>query len=121
MKSPKGHPELAGCGIEYCFGMSKRLFRKLVSERTKQNFQENISYCISAESLPIESKMRFERKTRDYLNAYRKLSKDQSLNASDVSFSTIENMMKSRKTQRNIFDIERTYLNREINRNYEDL
>ena len=26
--SPKGHPELAGCGIEYDWGVSKKKFRK---------------------------------------------------------------------------------------------
>ena len=120
IQSPKGHPEIAGSGVEYSFGFCKRNFRRSINDGLAKNLETNVQTCISAEHLPIDSKFRFERKTRDYLNGYRELYKDPTLNAQEIRFIDIENMMKIRKTHRNILDIEYSFLTSEASLNCDE-
>ena len=63
------HPELAGCGVEYCFGMSKRHYRKnndlITSEmesKVKASFHEHVISYVNIN--------KFERRARTYMNMY---------------------------------------------------
>ncbi len=40
--SPKCHPEVAGVGIEYSWGMSKMKFRREINDEVPKNLHDNI-------------------------------------------------------------------------------
>jgi hypothetical protein len=99
--SPKCHPEIAGHGIEYCWGLSKRYFRKQNSElgRTKctaKNLEERVR--ASLRLVPLSSVLAFARKTRRYRWAY------QQTETVLESFSDIEKLVKTHKSHRNVLD-----------------
>ena len=62
--SPKCHPEVAGCGIEYSWGKSKMAFRRNFNDCAGKNLQDNIVKSLATVTMDIVWK--FERKTRDY-------------------------------------------------------
>ena len=64
--SPKGHPELAGVGIEYCWGKSKLYFRHNNSLKSG-SFSERIKDSICTKNvLFLERVRKFARKARSY-------------------------------------------------------
>ena len=63
--SPKCHPELAGCGIEYAWGKSKQWFRAH-NNQVYKDLHRNIENSMEDIVLPISRCWKFERKTRDY-------------------------------------------------------
>lgn len=79
----KGHPELAGCGIEYAWGRSKLIFRRHVNDRVPANLHKNILKSFSASEiaskngvstfkpLSLDLIRKFARKARAYRAAYR--------------------------------------------------
>eukprot|EP00733_Pompholyxophrys_punicea_P001906 Pompholyxophrys_punicea_v1_NODE_1160_length_893_cov_5.609467.p1 type:complete len:255 gc:universal NODE_1160_length_893_cov_5.609467:810-46(-) len=102
--SPKCHPELAGLGIEYSWGKSKLEFRRRINDQVGANLHANIVKAMSIEVLPLGRVRKFARRTRDYRRVY----------VTDVTaqpeFEMIEKMRKTRKTHRNIVDIEKKFL-----------
>ena len=71
-QTPKGHPELAGRGIEYYWGKSKYEFRKhnnFVSG--KENFEKRVMTALK--SVTLRHSRVFLRKANDYNRAYRML------------------------------------------------
>ena len=52
--SPKCHPELAGCGIEYSWGKTKQYFRRTANDMIASNLHSNIVKSIQLNVLPIE-------------------------------------------------------------------
>lgn len=108
--SPKCHPELAGLGIEYCLGLSKKHFRRDINDGVQKNLQKNIILSVSEKSIPLQAKWRFERRTRAYREVYQKIKKEGKIHMEDLTFEDIEKMLKVQKTHRNIFDLERRYL-----------
>lgn len=70
LMSPKGHPEVAGKGVEYCWGYSKMYFRKH-NDSAYKNLRANVDKALCLEVvLPIERVRRFARKAREYRNSY---------------------------------------------------
>ena len=69
----KGHPELAGVGIEYSWGKAKQKFRRDVNDRKPKHLRRNVIKCFSREDecLPVARVRKFARKTRAYRRAYR--------------------------------------------------
>ena len=69
----KGHPELAGVGIEYSWGKAKQKFRRDVNDRISGHLPRNIVKCFSrdAKFLPLSRIRKYARKTRSYRRAYR--------------------------------------------------
>ena len=69
----KGHPELAGVGVEYSWGKTKQKFRRDVNDRVALHLRKNVVACFSrAEKfLPLARVRKFARKTRAYRRAYR--------------------------------------------------
>lgn len=67
--SPKGHPEVAGLGIEFSWGKSKYEFRRL-NDCEPQHLHENIAKSLMPDVLDAMRVRRFARKTREYKRAY---------------------------------------------------
>lgn len=83
--SPKYHPEVAGLGIEYCWGKAKLEFRRYVNDCIAANLKKNIliatgetPYDIHGNPengqrlapLPVERTRRFARRARDLLRLF---------------------------------------------------
>ena len=73
LMSPKGHPELAGSGIEYVWGKGKTDFRRdntLSAARGQVvvDLHERVVKCLSG--IDLQMLRRFARKAREYMRAY---------------------------------------------------
>ena len=111
--SPKCHPELAGCGVEYSWGRSKTVFRREKNDLIAKHLHANILQSLSPEALPISLIWRFERRTRDYRRMYKDLQiKMESgiVCADDVCYKFLETMRKTYKSHRNIEEIDRNFI-----------
>jgi len=107
--SVKGHPELAGYGIEYSWGMSKRYFKKHI-DKVPAHLQLNVS--VSLAHVKIQNVWAFERRTRDLMRTYAKLQhmiEDDSISQENISHTQIEDMRelgKVHRCHRNVMEIE---------------
>ena len=101
MLSPKGHCELAGCGIEYDWGKMKIYFRRNNSCNLKK-FHALIVDSLAHDNLSIETSRKFARKARAYRRAYRE--------GVDNEHTQIENMIKTFRTHRSAFDFAGAYI-----------
>lgn len=110
--SPKYHPELAGVGIEYSWGMSKLKFRRVFNDESPASLHRNILQSMSMESiLTLGRVRRFARRSRDYARAYRALEKEVARGDSVIDGkAVIEKMRKLCKAHRNIVDMEPGFL-----------
>ena len=131
--NPPCHPELAGQGIEYCWGFSSTLFRK-INDFTAANLDKNVIEALSPRNLTMRRGVwRYQRRTRDYMRMYLQLV--DKINQNECVKETINQEMleKSRKelkktrtlpsadfllhagrtytTHRNIGEIERIFIN----------
>ena len=100
----KGHPELAGKGVEFCWGVSKRNFRK-INDCVGKNLHRNI--LKSFEVLDIETVRRCSRRTRRYRAAYE-------AGAGTRSYEQVEKFVAEHKCHRNIFDQETKWIKAEL-------
>ena len=102
--SPKFHPEVAGVGIEYSWGMSKLKFRRGINDEVPKNLHRNILASVCRETILTLSRIRrFARRTRDYCRAYLRLEKDA---GGPESRDSIEKVRKTCKAHHNIIDME---------------
>ena len=102
----KCHPEMAGHGIEYCFGCSKRYFRKHNNCVTR-NLQQNVIASFAEEVLSLERCWKFDRRAWQYQQMYRELAESGEV----ISYSFLEKTMREKKvTHRNILEIESRFL-----------
>ena len=112
--SPKCHPEVAGCGVEYSWGKSKQVFRRDKNDGVAAHLQKNVVSSIDTlDVLPLGRIMKFERRTRDYRRMYREIAhnvKTGKQKECDVTYKSLEIMQKTFKTHRNIGEIERLFL-----------
>ena len=96
----KGHPELAGVGIEYSWGKAKQKFRRDVNDRVAAHLHTNIVTCFSRleKFLPVSRVRKFARKTRAYRRAYREEQPN--------SLADVEKLVKGYKSHRSadVFD-----------------
>ena len=97
--SPKGHPELAGKGIEFSWGVSKKYFRKINNCKGK-DLHDNI--YTSFEVLDLPQARRNSRRTRRYRAAYDTAGKSEEQLA--TSFALVEKFCRDHKAHRNILD-----------------
>jgi hypothetical protein len=100
----KGHPELAGKGVEFCWGVSKRTFRK-INDSVGRNLHRNIMK--SFEVLDLETVQRCSRRTRRYRAAYE-------AGAGTKSYEQVEKFVAEHKCHRNIFDQETKWIKSEL-------
>ena len=120
--SPKCHPELAGNGIEYCIGFAKMQFRRIFNNGIGGDSLTKNTFA-SLESITMEHVWKYSRRSRDYLHVYNALhdqSVDNATNKIDLtgecntSHQMLEDMRKTRKTHRNILDIEYKFLKEDL-------
>ena len=99
--TPKGHPEIAGAGIEYDWGVSKQFFRRdnnhiaKTCEKTVRNSLDKISLQVAKHTA---------RKARSYMRAYN--------DGAGSSHILIEKYVQLNKCHRNILDQDKAYLER---------
>ena len=106
LTSPKYHCEIAGEGIELCWGFMKKSYRSIPHEKkkTKDSFLECVRKCI--ESVEVNHVSKFAAKNRRYMVAYRNIEHDQ------LSYETIEKFVKKIRTHRNMADSDKGYIER---------
>ena len=65
-RTPKCHPEMAGEGIEYSWGMAKLLYRKLPlkEKKSKEKFNKSVRECLSRANITIHRQRLFSRRAR---------------------------------------------------------
>ena len=97
----KGHPEIAGLGIEYDWGVLKKLFRK-INDQVARNMQKHLDTALDAITLTIARKT--ARRARLYMRAYK--------TGKAHSHDLIEKFVKIHKCHRNILDQETKYLDK---------
>ena len=127
--SPKYHPEIAGEDVEFCWAMSKNAYRKyqLKVKRTKEKFVRLVDKC--QEGITKKIVRVFGRQMRHYILAYHGIEtakeeeastgalvhKDKngsSLHLPEMSLALVEQMIKKKKSHRNIADsLEKKFLN----------
>jgi hypothetical protein len=118
--SPKCHPEIAGCGVEYCIGRSKMLFRRVFNDSSTARLYENSLSSING--VELEMVWKYARRSRDYLHVYRELVESgievdgvvDMTGEAKMSWKRLEDMRKKRKTHRNIMEIESKYLEKDL-------
>ena len=95
--SPKCHPELAGHGIEYCWGGAKMFFRRN-NDLVPANFDKSVRTCLA--HVTRRKVHLFERR------AYRACL----TNPDNDTFVKIENAVKERKVHRNAADFDGKFI-----------
>ena len=99
----KGHPEIAGAGIEYDWGVSKKIFRK----NTNHIARDHEKYVrLSLDSVTLQITKNTARKARSYMHAY--------MNDAGGSHVLIEKFVKIHKCHRNILDQDSAFLEKII-------
>jgi hypothetical protein len=94
--TPKGHPEIAGAGIEYSWGYQKTVFRR-DNDCLARNLHANILKAQDSEvNMPLQRVRKFERKARDYRHAYKW--------PGTLAHWAVEKLRKVSKTHRNTKD-----------------
>lgn len=108
--SPKYHPEVAGVGIEYSWGMSKLKFRRDINDEVPKHLHDNIVASMCRESiLTLGRVRRFARRCRDYCRGYFAHENDGPIESKE----NIEKMRKVAKAHRNIIDMEPGFLDQQ--------
>ena len=69
--SPKYHPELAGVGVEYCWGHSKYRFRNHFNDLVAKNLKSNVLKTCAPAELSHEVVLAFARKTKECQMVYK--------------------------------------------------
>jgi hypothetical protein len=98
--SPKCHPEVAGAGVEYCWGMSKKGFRKANGELgpgkcTDKNLHERVRTSLGL--VKEDNVYAFYRLARRYRQVYLSGEKYE-------GFAGIKDLVRKYKSHRNILD-----------------
>jgi len=96
--SPKGHPELAGVGVEYSWGKSKLEFRRSNEARNKENLEKLVLASLSLDVLPLARIRKFARKARSMRELYKNKEVD------TTRMEVIERLAKKAKTHRSTLD-----------------
>ena len=104
--SPKYHPEVAGCGIEYCWGKAKQAYRAKINTCQAKDLEENVRELLSAEVLPLVRVRRFARRARDYIAGYKKISEV----GEDPERTGLDRIEFMRKLRTNILKMEAAFL-----------
>jgi hypothetical protein len=106
--SPKGHPELAGVGVEYGWGGSKLVYRR-TNDCIAKNLHKNIvaSFLV----LTLARTRKYARRARSYRSSYKMINE---LGASDKdragSFQEVEKFVAVSKIHRCILNQETRFL-----------
>lgn len=99
LTNPKGHPEIAECGLEFDWGVSKKVFRDITNHKARDH---EVTVRKSLTEITLDIAKNTARKARSYMLAYADDSGD--------SYALIEKFVKIHKCHRNILDQEQAYL-----------
>ena len=99
----KGHPEIAGAGIKYDWGVSKKVFWKTTNHIAK-DCKRDVWLLLSKVTLQVVKNT--ARKSRSYMRAYK--------NDAGGSHLLIKKFVKIHKCHRNILDQESAYLEKMV-------
>ena len=105
--TPKTHCEIAGVGIEYCWGYSKFHFWKN-NNCVVANLEKNVGQ--SLKKITMQKARKFARKARDYKCVYRLHALGE---LDDIGFVKIERMVKEANTHRCSLDQEYSFITTE--------
>ena len=74
-RTPKCHPEIAGEGIEYGWGLAKLKYRQssITLKRGKELFRNLVRFCLDDEVLSITRIRSHSKKAREYILLYKAL------------------------------------------------
>ena len=110
LPSPKYHPEIAGEGVEFAFGLLKKMYRSipLVIKKGKENFEKAIEQSVRFITRIHMNK--FAGKCRRYMLAYMNQAKLSSDSPPSLTLEGIEKFQKSCKTHRNTADMDKGYI-----------
>ena len=107
-QTPKCHPEVAGRGMEYCWGKGKYEYRKHNTFAAgKVPFEKRVHAAL--ESVDVTRLRKFLRKANDYKRAYRALNLAAGA-AAAVSYADIEKMRALSKTHLCTYDQDRKFI-----------
>ena len=107
--SVKGHPELAGSGIEYVWGFMKRYFRRH-NDNIAGNFHMNVKVAMA--QVEMTNIWSFARRTRDYSRCYSDDAGSGDYNVTEQA----RKLMKESRCHRSVLDDEGTFLRQEEER-----
>ena len=102
MLSPKGHPELAGVGIEYVWGKAKQHFRRY-NDGKSGTFHERMQACMASAVLTLDRVRKFARRARDYRRVY-------GSGEAVASHIDVEKLRKKFKTHRSAIDFDTKFV-----------
>ena len=129
--SPKYHPEIAGEGIEFCWGIAKNFYRKmrLEDKKRRENWLKLVSKCTcNKDVITIASVRNFGKRIRRYMLAYLSIDTVKTKQAEgslqhfydidfkipEMSIQFVERLIRvyksPRKCHRNILDSEHKFL-----------
>lgn len=123
--TPKFHAELAGEGIEYCWGFCKGIYRRLptASKKGRASFQKLVRECTSPRIVTKERVRKFSARARAYICTYAYFADkmDEALKGGKkkeeiqmLLLPQIERLKKKFKTHRCAYDFERGFITAEI-------
>ena len=101
-KSPKGHPELAGVGVEYDWGKSKIYFRRNKKERKSKHLEALIRECVSEDVLTLSFVRKAARKAAGYRRIYKRYKESDKVDLHD--HEVVQKLYKESKTHRSALD-----------------
>jgi len=101
----KCHPEMAGMGVEYVFGCSKKHFRKH-NDCITTHLHANVRASLAPDVVTRERVWKYERRAWTYQQLYRELG-----DGREVTYPELELLVKERKnTHRNVLELERAFM-----------
>ena len=103
MMSPKCHPELAGHGIEYCWGAAKMYYRRH-NDLNAKTFDRRVQESLKA--VNRRHVHMFERRARAYRHCLSDPKND--------TFELLEKALKKRKAHRNAHDFDGAFIRRSM-------
>ena len=98
--TPKGHPELAGVGIEYSWGKAKMHFLRH-NDLDPKTFHAQVLQALSTDVLDVTRVRKFARRARDYMRAYA---------YGQCKFDAVEKECRVFKTHRCAMDFDTTFI-----------
>ena len=103
--SPKGHPELAGKGIEFSWGISKKYFRSM-PKKTSAGIHQNILKLFSV--MDIRQSLKNSHRTSRYRNVYDNIDGSKDHNCHE----DVEKFVPNHKCHQNILDQDTAEINK---------
>ena len=110
LTSPKYHCEIAGEGIEFAWGLLKKLYRSISLEKKKgkDNFEKAIEQCVR--KITKEHVGRFAARSRRYMLAYMNQARQTRDGSPSLTYDGIERFVKTFKTHRNTADQDKKFI-----------